>query len=213
MIATTTVKGTDVTISIEQQGRRFIVTQASPSGLVNYIRTGRDTEDDARSAANWLWAKATKRRDLRTAGTDLPRPIMAPVPVMGLDAKCKPAPARKPTNPTRIGDADFQNVAVPAGRYALDCGDDLIKFFRVTHGKGSWLGKIFLQEQAGPAFHKIASPARRLEIMTAIHADPKAAMLLYGIKKGYCGKCGLELTKKESRDAGIGPICAGKLGW
>ena len=30
---------------------------------------------------------------------------------------------------------------------------------------------------------------------------------------GSCGHCGRTLTNEESRARGIGPICAGKMGW
>lgn len=35
----------------------------------------------------------------------------------------------------------------------------------------------------------------------------------YGIRTGRCCICGKELTKQESIDRGIGPICYGRMGW
>lgn len=211
IIATTTVPNTDVTIAIEQQGRTYIITRTSAaSDLVNYVQQKRETEEDARSLANWLWMKTRDARNAVAAGKPAPKPMMA----LWAPTMKRNAPARKTytANP-RVSDDQFSAVAVPGGKYALDYGNDEIKFFKVSHGKGSWLGKIFIEEQAGPNFHKVARPERRLEILTAIHADPNAAMTLYGQKKGHCGRCGLELTEKASRERGIGPICVAKLGW
>ena len=42
--------------------------------------------------------------------------------------------------------------------------------------------------------------------------DVLKAARTYGLKTGVCSCCGRELTKNESIEAGIGPICAGKWG-
>ena len=42
--------------------------------------------------------------------------------------------------------------------------------------------------------------------------DPTAAARLYGQETGQCSCCGRELTRKESIDRGIGPICAELFG-
>ena len=42
--------------------------------------------------------------------------------------------------------------------------------------------------------------------------DPTAAARLYGQETGQCSCCGRELTRKESIDRGIGPICAERFG-
>jgi hypothetical protein len=38
----------------------------------------------------------------------------------------------------------------------------------------------------------------------------KESSIRYGLELGHCGRCGRELTNEASREAGIGPICAGK---
>jgi len=50
------------------------------------------------------------------------------------------------------------------------------------------------------------------EQLQAVIADPKAAMVAYGKLTGTCGKCGRILEDEESVAAGIGPICAQKMG-
>ena len=42
--------------------------------------------------------------------------------------------------------------------------------------------------------------------------DPSAAARLYGQETGQCACCGRELTRKDSIDRGIGPICAERFG-
>ena len=45
-------------------------------------------------------------------------------------------------------------------------------------------------------------------LLQAIAADPKGEAVRHGAKTGNCSCCGRELTKAESVEAGIGPICA-----
>lgn len=51
------------------------------------------------------------------------------------------------------------------------------------------------------------------EEVIAVLADPKAAAIAYGKRTGNCCICGRELTNAESIELGIGPICAGRMGW
>lgn len=46
-----------------------------------------------------------------------------------------------------------------------------------------------------------------------ILADPKSAAIKFGQRSGICCVCGAGLTNHTSIDAGIGPICAEKMGW
>jgi len=46
-----------------------------------------------------------------------------------------------------------------------------------------------------------------------IERDPKLALAAHGHATGSCGCCGRELTDPESIERGIGPICAGKIGF
>lgn len=49
-------------------------------------------------------------------------------------------------------------------------------------------------------------------IMSAAN-DPLTAAIRYGKVSGECSCCGRELTRKDSIERGIGPICATKFGW
>jgi hypothetical protein len=51
-----------------------------------------------------------------------------------------------------------------------------------------------------------------LSRLQAIARNPMEAAVRYGRQTGRCSCCGRELTNKESIEAGIGPICAGKWG-
>jgi len=45
-----------------------------------------------------------------------------------------------------------------------------------------------------------------------VAADPLAAAIAHGKETGQCSCCGKTLTKQESIDLGIGPICRQKWG-
>lgn len=47
----------------------------------------------------------------------------------------------------------------------------------------------------------------------AVANDPLTAAVRYGKVSGECSCCGRELTRKDSIERGIGPICAEKFGW
>lgn len=102
-------------------------------------------------------------------------------------------------------------VDVPAGRYAIEIGGK-VGFFRVDRPEdGKWAGRTFVKEQASEEFYPVRGP-RRNEVLTAIAADPRAAMIRYGHELGRCGNCGRTLTDEISREMGIGPDCAKHLG-
>jgi hypothetical protein len=88
-----------------------------------------------------------------------------------------------------------------------------VKFYRVDRPtEGRWAGRTFVKVQASDDLHPVRGTAARA-VLEAIAVDPKAAMLRYGLELGHCGKCGRTLTDEDSRAAGIGPVCASKLGW
>ncbi len=104
---------------------------------------------------------------------------------------------------------------MPPGRYALD-GVTQLCFYEVSKGKGRWEGYVFIKQLLGSprAYRKVdMTPAQRASVLSAIQADPKSASLRYGREARICGICSSPLTNTESRKAGIGPICRGKVGW
>lgn len=99
---------------------------------------------------------------------------------------------------------------VQPGRYAIR-EDGVVKFFRVTEGKGRWAGRTFVEAQASDDHHAIRNPQRRAEILAAIAENPLEAELLYGRELGRCSRCGRTLTKESSRAYGMGDDCRSKL--
>lgn len=81
--------------------------------------------------------------------------------------------------------------------YAIDAASD------------TYLGKII-----GGKFLRVRDcTADQESRIVAVCADPKAAAIAYGRRTGNCCICGRELTNHESIELGIGPICAGRMGW
>jgi hypothetical protein len=73
---------------------------------------------------------------------------------------------------------------------------------------GQYLGKIM----RGKFIARACPPEDEARILAFI-ADPKKAAIAYGVETGVCCICNATLTKEESMDRGIGPICAKKFGW
>lgn len=120
----------------------------------------------------------------------------------------KPSLPGQETASARSGKPD-----VDAGRYAINGHDGTTKFYRVDRPtEGRWNGYTFVKIQASETWYDVKGAAAQA-VLTEIAKDPKAAMLRYGKEIGKCGHCGLTLTNEESRERGIGPICASKLGW
>ena len=78
--------------------------------------------------------------------------------------------------------------------------------------QGRWAGRTFLSIQASDETHNIRDWDRKRSVFAAIALDPETALRNYGLQLGQCGVCCRTLTDPESISAGIGPVCAGKLG-
>ena len=74
---------------------------------------------------------------------------------------------------------------------------------------GQYLGKVI-----GNKFLKVRECSQEQEqrIIEA-SVDPKGFAIKYGRMLGACSVCGKTLKDPESIEMGIGPICAGKMGW
>lgn len=79
----------------------------------------------------------------------------------------------------------------------------------VKSNDGVYLGKVI-----GGKFLKTRDCAADMEsAVVAAANDPEAAAIAYGKREGSCSVCGKPLTKGESIDRGIGPICVERMGW
>jgi hypothetical protein len=74
---------------------------------------------------------------------------------------------------------------------------------------GDYLGKI----ADGKFLCASAATPEQVARIQAAAADPEAAAIAYGRRTGNCCICARTLTKGESIDRGIGPICAERFGW
>jgi len=104
---------------------------------------------------------------------------------------------------------------IPAGRYAIRNGEGEVEFYKIDKPtEGKWANYVFLKIMASDTEYPIKSAARQMSVYKAIlEVTPAAASRAYGVEIGHCGVCGRTLTDNESIAAGIGPVCAAKLGW
>ena len=102
---------------------------------------------------------------------------------------------------------------IEEGYYAVPTEDGGLAFYRVNKGQGVWAGRAFISQQVSDGYRRLSGLKVELAVLTKILANPQAAMLAYGREIGRCGHCNRALTDEESRQQGIGPICARKLGW
>jgi len=95
-------------------------------------------------------------------------------------------------------------VVSPAGMNGRNPGALYVK-----KPEGLYLGKI-VGNEFFPS--RDCSPETRAEFVL-VASDPAAAARVYGLETGNCCICGRHLTNAESVTAGIGPICAGRVGF
>ncbi len=73
---------------------------------------------------------------------------------------------------------------------------------------GEYAGKV----KEGKWFGLRSAPQETLSKLQQIAESPLDSAVAYGRKTGNCAMCGRDLTKHESIDRGIGPICAERFG-
>lgn len=92
------------------------------------------------------------------------------------------------------------------GRYALERDGD-IRFYRVG---GTGVRRLY-QLIGAPGDFREQRIYRPVKILNAILVDRVAALALYGLNVGQCGRCGSPLTQKRTRERGIGDDCYAKM--
>lgn len=119
---------------------------------------------------------------------------------------------RLPYAPKEDEEAAGVWTEVPAGRYAIENAEGVLRFYVVDRpDRGRWAGYTFLSVMASDELHPIKDHSAKYVILQQIEADPMAALTRYGREIGVCGVCGRTLTNEDSRAAGIGPVCAGRI--
>lgn len=94
------------------------------------------------------------------------------------------------------------------GKYALkNEDDDDIRFYCI----GGTRHRILWELTGAPGDFKMQRIYRPEKILARIGADPLAAYVLFGLNVGTCGRCGSPLTKKHTRERGMGDTCYSKM--
>ena len=132
------------------------------------------------------------------------------------------SPAANPESPADSAVSSYAakpKRVVEDGMYKL--GDDIYKVQVAVHGSGNLYAKK-LVITAPPSYDgdgKVATPAKvefdyERGAISKLRAENKMTLdeaKAFGALYGTCCRCGATLTREESIEAGIGPICAGKF--
>lgn len=147
------------------------------------------------------------------------QPVWAPI------ATSAPVPTQESLPMTAEAQVPEQTAldlsGLPAGRYAVPGGETRLKVLVDRPEEGDWAGWVFVKDAAEYGMGKRYGSQRPgstyrgdiQEELAAIIADPQAAAAAYGHLVGRCGICNRKLEQKDSVERGIGPVCAGKVGW
>lgn len=133
----------------------------------------------------------------------------------------EPTRAANPVAPRGDIGASLDLSSLPPGMYAVPSGETRLKVCVARPHIGKWAGFIFVSDGAAYGSQRRYGMQKPnglyqgdiREQLRAIVADPEGAMAAYGKLTGRCGACGRPLENEESVARGIGPICAGRMGW
>jgi hypothetical protein len=116
-------------------------------------------------------------------------------------------------------EANFKGLKRPVLRFIAEVGDVEVKY--MTMGKnagGAWVildgelaGKI-AKDAEFVCYEKGQRGAALLSFIESVNSNLTGAVVEYGRATGKCGCCGRTLTRQDSIDRGIGPICAENFG-
>lgn len=122
------------------------------------------------------------------------------------------APRRIDIRSLTYAQVDALAKRVPAGRYALPkvnpTADNDVTFFEISE-------RHYVRQLIGAPGNFSARPLTlALQYFALMHLleDLKSAAVLFGRTTGTCSQCGSPLTNLKSREAGIGPVCARRVG-
>ena len=124
-----------------------------------------------------------------------------------------------PVKPAPKQSAGLDISSIPAGHYAVEDEEGVVKFLRVdAPTKGYWAGWRFVKIQASDVYYKLGNQppkgtyrGKAPVLLEAVLLDPLAASKRYGHELGVCGVCGRTLTNPESIAEGVGPVCREKF--
>jgi hypothetical protein len=104
--------------------------------------------------------------------------------------------------------ADGPINLVPAGRYAFTGNEGQTVFVHVVKFDS---GAFIVKQQVGDDTQRMTRVVARAALQKILDAGIEESSTRYGRELGICGVCGRTLTNEDSRQRGIGPICASKL--
>lgn len=97
---------------------------------------------------------------------------------------------------------------VENGKYALkNIDDDDIRFYMISGGRN----RVLWELTGAPGSFRQTRMHRPEKVLQRISFDPMAAYVLFGLNVGECGRCGSPLTKKHTREQGMGDTCKAKM--
>jgi hypothetical protein len=102
---------------------------------------------------------------------------------------------------------------VPRGSYAIETPDrpgNPITFISVwvSDDASRWSVKMYVSDERVKL-----TRSQQHKFLDVIEQDVQGAAKRYGLLKCRCGICHRKLTREDSRERGIGPICAARYGW
>lgn len=116
-----------------------------------------------------------------------------------------------------IENRDYKPMAlngdVPDSRYALDTPAGP-HFYKVKQGKGKWAHVKFVSRLIGHPGDFLETPVRganKAAVLNLIAQDPQEAAVRFSREFTLCAVCLSPLTDPESRERGLGPVCAGRF--
>lgn len=103
--------------------------------------------------------------------------------------------------------------SVAAGRYAIAAADGTVLLYKVDRpAEGKFAGWTFVKWVRDNGYESALTKAQAEKVLAKIAENPMDALVAYGRETGVCGVCGRRLTDPASVEAGIGPVCASKVG-
>lgn len=111
--------------------------------------------------------------------------------------------------------ARWSTIPVENGEYAdyalLNTAGDPV-FYRVRRPiTGKYAGRTYVDRYSSDSVVRMPW-GEAADVLDAIARNPLQSAILYGQRTERCGICHRKLTKKESRERGIGPVCASRMG-
>jgi uncharacterized ferredoxin-like protein len=89
-----------------------------------------------------------------------------------------------------------------------------LAFYKVDRPtEGRWAGFVFVKLIVSDDEQRLSKAASAAVLAKIAAVGAEAASAAYGLEIGECGVCSRTLTNDASRERGIGPVCAEKMGW